>query len=247
MLVCIGAAAVAQRQDRVVSALGIAAALKFTPALLVLWLLVERRWRASAWMAAGFFGTTAVGAVIRFNDSVTFFTRVLPALAHGTAVYANQSVSAFLERVGTTNSYTDPWLVLPVPILVISLGLVLVIAWFCLSLEAQPLTRGLMFLPLLPLLSAVTWPHHLVIVLPLLWGCVAALGARHWPRVETGSLIAILLVFSVVSRLPLGPAFGQPGFRTAQTADPLVLLVSNAFLLGALLLFFASSWLLRSR
>jgi hypothetical protein len=104
-----------------------------------------------------------------------------------------------------------------------------------------------MFLPLLPLLSAVTWPHHLVIVLPLLWGCVAALGARHWPRVETGSLIAILLVFSVVSRLPLGPAFGQPGFRTSQTADPLVLLVANAFLLGVLLLFFASSWLLRSR
>jgi alpha-1,2-mannosyltransferase len=247
LLVCLGLVGLTQRQDRLAAAIGVAAALKLTPALFLLWLLLERRWRAAVWMAAAFLATTAAGAMVRFQDTLTFFTRVLPALAHGTAYYANQSLGGFLARVGTANRYTDPWFLLPVVALMSLLGLLLVIAWYWRSREADPRSRMLMFLPLLPLLSAVTWPHHLVILLPLLWGCFAALGAHHWPRLETGSLIAILLVFTVLSRLPLGPSFGQAGFRTAQTADPLVLLTANAFLLGTLLLFVASPWLLRSR
>ena len=102
-------------------------------------------------------------------------------------------------------------------------------------------------IPLLPLLSSVTWPHHLVILLPVIWMGAIALAERDWPVVPTIGLAGLLVIFSVVARWPVGPAFGQVGFRGAQTTDPMVFVVANAFFLGTLILFLFSPWLLRSR
>lgn len=248
LLTTIGVFGVLLRGPQFAIALGVAAALKLTPALVLMWLLIDRRWRAAAWMAGGFALVTALGAVFRLQDSVTFFSRVLPALAHGTAFYANQSISGFLLRVSSVNPYTDPWISFALPMVLIALVMALLLGyWLWRTADASPSLRVLAFLPLIPLASAVTWPHHLVILLPAIWAGFAAIAERGWPRVPTATLVAVLLGFDLLTRLPASPAYGTSGFRLAQTQDPLVVLTANAMLLATLTLFLAAPWLLRSR
>jgi hypothetical protein len=64
---------------------------------------------------------------------------------------------------------------------------------------------------------------------------------------RTVGIAAILAGFSVLARWSPGPAFNQPGFKVAQTGDPLVFITANALLLSTLLLFLLTPWLLRSR
>jgi alpha-1,2-mannosyltransferase len=250
-LTVLGIAGVIRGDTRFGLTIGIAAALKLTPALLLLWLVLDRRFRAAAWMLGGLVAASALAALVRFPDTVVFVERVVPALARGTAFYANQSLAGVMARIGSPNAYTDPWIVLPDVALMVT-AIALVVLWFFRSPRPDDsrwpgLLRAAAFLPLLPLLSSVTWPHHLVILLPVIWFAFVALAQRGWPAPETVALCALLLIFSVVSRVPVGPTFGQPGFRAAQTADPAVLVISNALFFGTLALFLLAPWLLRSR
>lgn len=264
VLVTAGLVGVVRSDARWGAAIGIAAALKLTPVLLLIWLLVDRRVRAATWMVAGFAGVTALGALIRFPDTLTFFTRVIPALAGGTAFYGNQSFGGFVARIATRNPYTDPWAIVPYAAVAVGAIVIALIAlWFFrtggLALSdreptvavpgrteaSQALLRAAAFLPLLPLASSVTWPHHLVILLPAIWLGFIAIAHRGWPIARTVVLCALLVVFDVLARWPAGPAFGQPGFRAAQTADPVVFLVANSLFFGTIALFFSAPWLLR--
>ena len=230
------------------AAIGVAGALKLTPLLLLGWLLVERRFREALFLLAGFLAVTAAGAAIRFDDTVTFFGRVLPALAKGTAFYGNQSLSGILARVISSNPYTYPWISTA-----LAGGTALVAAmllfgwWLWRGRRLAPLAGALAFLPLLPLVSTVTWTHHLVILLPVVWLAVHSLARRSWPLRDTLCLAVIALLLTLVARLQLGPGFGQAGFRAAQTMDPLVFLAANSLFIGTLFLFITAPWLLRSR
>jgi hypothetical protein len=126
-------------------------------------------------------------------------------------------------------------------------AILLIAFWFWRAGDLPALARAIAFVPLLPLLSSVTWPHHLVILLPVIWIGAIALAERDWPPVPTAGLAGLLVIFSVVARWPVGPAFGQVGFRHAQTGDATVIIATNAFFLGTLILFGFAPWLLRSR
>jgi alpha-1,2-mannosyltransferase len=229
-------------------ALGAAAALKLVPLLLLGWLLLERRWRALGYMLGGAALLTAAGAAIRPDDTLTFLTRVLPQLSKGTGFYDNQSVNGVLTRLFSANPYAQPWFVFPwEPALLAALAIALAGFWLLRSRGLSGLDRALSALPLLPLLSSVTWEHHLVVLLPLLWLVLDRLHRLAWPRAQTATFGLILAGFSVVARWHPGPAFSAPGFRSAQTADPLVLLTANSLFLTTLALFLLSPWLLRSR
>ena len=230
------------------AAIGIAAALKLTPLLLLAWLLVERRFRAAFFLLAGFLLVTAAGAAIRFDDTRTFFTQVMPALARGTAFYGNHSLSGLLTRVLSRNSYTEPWVATSFAGVVALLAAVLLFGWWLWRARRDtPLAGVMAFLPLLPLVSTVTWSHHLVILLPVVWLAIISLARRGWPLAETLGLGATTLLLTLVARWPVGPVFGEPGFITAQTMDPLVFLFANGLFIGTLLLFLTAPWLLRSR
>lgn len=247
-LVTAGLAGVVRGDARFGAAFGVATALKLTPALLLIWLLLERRFRAAGWMLAGFAGVTVAAGLVRASDSVAFFGQVVPALARGTAVYANQSLSGVLGRVFSANPYTDPWLALGwMSWLAGTAAVMLIATWYWRTSDHPSLARAGAFLPLLPLLSSVTWPHHLVILLPVIWLAATALAERGWPVAPTATLAGILLIFSVVSRWPVGPGFSRPGFRLAQTHDPIVFVIANSLFLATLILFIAGPWLLRSR
>jgi hypothetical protein len=179
---------------------------------------------------------------------VAFFRSVVPALAHGSAYYANQSLAGFMQRLFSRNPYTDPWIDIPwLAAIILGLALCAVAWWWWTTVQKPPLMRAGAFLPLLPLLSSVTWPHHLVILLPLIWLSLTALAERNWPIPTTALLLALLLFTDVVVRWPVGPAFNQPAFRIAQTVDPLVFLIANVLFFANLGFCLAGSWLLRSR
>ncbi len=248
LLITVGVAGIVRGDARFAAALGVATALKLTPALLLLWLLLDRRLKAAAWMLMGFAGLTLAAGLLRISDTLAFFGLVVPTLARGTAAYANQSLSALLARVLSANPYTDPWVALGwLPWLTVVAALGLVAVWYWRTRDLPSLARAAAFLPLLPLLSSVTWPHHLVVLLPVMWFAFIALAQREWPIAQTALLACLLLVFSVVSRLPVGPGFTQPGFRMAQTQDPIVFAVVNAMFFATLIMFIAGPWLLRSR
>jgi hypothetical protein len=199
-------------------------------------------------MVAGFAAVTGVAALVRPGDTLIFFGRVLVAVARGTAFYANQSLGGVVSRIGILNPYTEPWIQVPgVYLLPALLTIAFIGLWFLWTRRQPALVRAAAFLPLLPLASSVTWPHHLVILLPVIWFIFIAIAKRGWPATSLVAICALLLVFSVVSRWPVGPAFTQPGFRQAQTADPAVFVVANALFFGTLALFLLAPWLLRSR
>jgi len=248
LLVTVGIVGILRGQPAFGAAIGAAAALKLTPVILVVWLLLDRRFRAAAFVLGGFALLTGAGFVLRFHDTLTYFGQVLPALARGTAFYANQSLAGVLDRTLSTNPYTQPWIALSlVSVLVIAAGAILIGWWWWQTRPQTALARAAAFIPLIPLLSSVTWTHHLVIVLPLVWFAVIALAERDWPPVPTAALSGVLLLFSIFSRWPAGPAFGQTGFRAAQTMEPLVFLAANTIFFATVILFLSAPWLLRSR
>jgi alpha-1,2-mannosyltransferase len=248
LLVTVGIVGVLRGRPALGAAIGVAAALKLTPLILVVWLLLDRRFRAAAFVLGGFTVVTVAAALLRFQDTVVYLAQVLPALASGTAFYANQSLAGVFGRTLSANPYTQPWIALPWASLLVIAAAALLIGWWWWQTRRQTAqARTVAFLPLIPLLSSVTWPHHLVIVLPVLWFSAIALGQRDWPPLPTAALSGVLLLFSVVSRLPVGPPFGQSGFRAAQTMDPLVFLTANAFFFATVILLLSAPWLLRSR
>jgi alpha-1,2-mannosyltransferase len=248
MLVTVGIVGVLRGQPAFGALIGAAAALKLTPLILIVWLLLDRRFRAAAFVLGGFAILAGAGLLLRFQDTLAYVGQVLPALGRGTAFYANQSLAGLLDRTTSSNPYTQPWVAISWgSLLWIGVAAILTL-WCWWQTRRQPAqVRAAAFIPLIPLLSSVTWTHHLVIVLPLIWFSLIALGQRDWPLLPTAALTAILLLFSVVSRWPVGPAFGQTGFRTAQTMDPVVFLVANTLLFATLILFLSAPWLLRSR
>ena len=248
LLVTAGIVGIVQGKPEFGVALGVAAALKLTPFILLAWLIFDRRLREAGWMLAGFVGVTAAAALLRFDDTLIFFRQVLPALAHGTAIYANQSIQGVVGRVATSNPYTRPWAVVPWADVVVVILIVAIIGlWFFRTRHQPALLRAAAFLPVLPLASSVTWPHHLVMLLPVIWFAFIAIGERGWPLPSTLAVGVLLLLFSVAARWPVGPTIDQPGFRAAQTADPVVFVMANALFCGTLALFLMAPWLLRSR
>src|SRR5205823_1113830 len=109
-LVIAGVLGIVRGGPRYGAALGVAAALKLTPIILLVWLLFDRRLRAAGWMVGAFAAVCGLGALFRFDDTVLFTRQVLPALAPGTAFYANQSLGGVLERVPSANPYIQPWI-----------------------------------------------------------------------------------------------------------------------------------------
>jgi len=248
LLVTAGIAGILRGTPAFGAAIGVAVALKLTPLILIVWLLLDRRFRAAAFVLGGFAIVTLAGALLRFQDTVAYFGQVLPALASGTAFYANQSLAGMLDRTLNSNPYTQPWIALPwVSMLLIAAAAILIGWWWWQTRRRAAPARCVAFIPLIPLLSSVTWTHHFVIVLPVIWFSVIALAERGWAPLPTVTLAGILLLFSVLPRWPVGSAFGQAGFRTAQTMDPVVFLAANALFFATLVLFFSAPWLLRSR
>jgi alpha-1,2-mannosyltransferase len=160
---------------------GIAAAMKLTPAAFVLYFLLRRDWRAAGLAALSFCACAGIGFALAWHDSVEYWSSVIfQASRPGSPAYAaNQSIQGVLARAGLdphSLAGTATWLVLSAVVV----GLACLGMRRALAASADAWALSLNALAGL-LISPISWSHHWV------WGemavlTLAILGWRGWIR-----------------------------------------------------------------
>ncbi|MFZ2174232.1 MAG: glycosyltransferase 87 family protein [Rhodococcus sp. (in: high G+C Gram-positive bacteria)] len=182
--------------------IGLAAAIKLTPAVFILYFLVRKDFRAAVVTGAGFVVFSALGALATWKDSVTYWTQTLfDSDRIGTPAYpANQSITGVLARLGVSEQMRTPiWLVLSVLVLMLAL-----VAMFRAVRAGEPaLTLGLTAVLGL-LVSPVSWSHHWVWAVPIII-TLAIVAYRR--RIVPLAVVAVagLVVVKVAAHWQLGP------------------------------------------
>ena len=198
---------------------GIAAAIKLTPAIFIVFFLLARRTKAAVVAAGTFAGCGLIGFLVAPDASRLYWRHLFFDTRRVGAPYiSNQSPYATAIRIANGQGHIGPWwIVVPITFAVVGLATAAVLArrqdW--LGATAVTGTTGL-------LVSPISWAHHWVWVLPAL---VLLIRAGH--RIAAG---AVYLLFAVA-----------PFWFTPHAAGPreygfhwLVTLVANCFLLAGL-------------
>ncbi len=165
LLAVVGFGVVRGREGLAGAALAGAVVLRLTPLALVP-LLVNRRSRSRP-VGLIAFVAVAVGLLLGLEALTPatweYFTTVLPKLGGGTAFLENQSLMGVAQRAGNL-LFGRATLIAPIAALAIS-ALLMLFTWL-LSLRAPaPGARPIAFaafVALMPIVSSLTWQHHLV-------------------------------------------------------------------------------------
>ncbi|MFI5585386.1 glycosyltransferase 87 family protein [Amycolatopsis sp. NPDC051758] len=166
--------------------IGLAAAIKLTPAVFLLYFLLRRDTRAAVTTVVTFLAATALGFLLAGADSVRYWTSALWDTGRvGEPTYAgNQSLLGLLARAGVpADTRTAWWLPLVAVVLVLTaLGVRRALAagetTIALGLNA---VGGLLFSP-------ISWTHHWVwaVVVVLGWAALARRTRRRGLTVLAG-------------------------------------------------------------
>ena len=174
---------------------GLAAAVKLTPAAFVLFFLCRGDRRAALTAAASFGAVTAAGFALAWHDSVRYWTSIIVQTGRpGSPVYAaNQSIEAVLARAGLdphTPGGMAAWLALS--------AVVLALAWRGMRRAlAGPSDAWALTLNALAalLISPISWSHHWVWAEPALLAlAVVTVRGRH--RAGLAAAVAGLALFA---------------------------------------------------
>ena len=174
---------------------GLAAAVKLTPAAFVLFFLCRGDRRAAGTSAVSFAACTAAGFALDWHDSVRYWTSIVVQTTRpGSLLFcANQSIQGVLARAGLdprTPAGTAAWLA--------ASAVVLVLAWFGMrraraaSDDAWALSLNA-FAALL--ISPISWSHHWVWAAPALL-LLAVRGLQDKNRALLAAALAGLAVFA---------------------------------------------------
>ena len=174
---------------------GLAAAVKLTPAAFVLFFLCRGDRRAAGTSALSFAACTAAGFALDWHDSVRYWTSIIVQTGRPGSPWfcANQSIQAVLARAGLdphTRAGTATWLLL--------CAVVLVLAW-CGMRRARAASDDAWALSLNAfaalLISPISWSHHWVWAVPALL-LLAVRGLRERRRAMLAAALAALAVFA---------------------------------------------------
>lgn len=154
--------------------IGLAAAIKLTPAVFGLYFLLRRDWKGTAVTVASGVGFTLLAAALRPSDSWQYWFTVLrdPSRIGGLAYSANQSLRGMVARLLPETTQQAAWLVLAL----VAAALVIVAMLRLLAVGNIPAAVAANSLLAL-LASPVSWSHHWVWFILLLVVCASQVGA----------------------------------------------------------------------
>jgi alpha-1,2-mannosyltransferase len=151
--------------------IGIATAIKLTPGVFILYLLVTRRWRAAATAIAATVAVTIASAAVATDQSREFWTSALWDTNRVGPLYyvSNQSLRGFLARLPIDPVAAELW----------AAGVVILLAFWVWRVRSTAASGdevgGLALTGVLGcLISPVTWVHHCVWLLPAIIRCLDA-------------------------------------------------------------------------
>src|SRR5215831_4345534 len=151
---------------------GIAAALKLTPGVFLLFFLLRRDLRSAARAGLSFAVCTGAAFVLAPHDSLRYWTQIAyrPARVGGVAYASNQSILGTLARLGLSHP-AQTWLWLTLCLLVAALA----VTGMRGALKTGQVTHALLVNAAAGLLiSPISWSHHWVWAAPALLTCLAA-------------------------------------------------------------------------
>jgi alpha-1,2-mannosyltransferase len=215
-------------------AIGLAAGLKLTPAIFVVYLLITRRYRAAATATLTFAGTVAAGFAVLPGSSAWYWAGTFARPGHVSPVEdaENQSLLGALTRTMHTENVQTVWL--PLAVAVAVAGLALAAAASRRGDEALGFSlcavTGL-------LVSPISWTHHWVIAIPaLLLAGVAVYRAYRDRRGATAVLgTAGIMTIAVIGWARLArdvPASGWLGLSGTALAESVAYVLLGLFVLG---------------
>ncbi|MBO4208205.1 glycosyltransferase 87 family protein [Micromonospora echinofusca] len=171
---------------------GVAAAIKLTPLLFVVYFLAARRYRDAGRAAAAFVGCAALGAAVLPADSWTFWTGTVVNTSRigNLASLGNQSLHGMLLRIGVTPDDLPPlWAAL----VAVICGVALLRARQ-LDRARQPAHAAVLVGCATVAASPVSWTHHQI------WPVLAAMlliGAAGVVQRVAGAALLGAMVFSL--------------------------------------------------
>ncbi|MFI7605425.1 glycosyltransferase 87 family protein [Micromonospora sp. NPDC049366] len=177
--------------------IGLATAIKLTPGIFIVYLLVTRRWRAAFTAMATAAGASLLAGALFPNASREFWTEALwnTGRVGELAFVSNQSLRGVVARLDPQHPSTVAWLVLV-------LGTLALWAWRSrAAVAAGDEATGLALTgAVMCLVSPVTWVHHLVWLLPALILLVDnAMAAPGGSRRRRLLLVAALVGYALLS------------------------------------------------
>ncbi|MFI5953308.1 glycosyltransferase 87 family protein [Cryptosporangium sp. NPDC051539] len=205
-LVMLVSADLLRRHRREGLGLGVAIAVKLTPAVFVPWLLVTRQWRTFVVTTVTAAGATLAGLLLLWPSAQEYLWRALWDSDRFGAndVVGNQSVRGMLLRTGLGESAVSLlWVVS-------ALGLVVAGTWGARRLEDDGNRLGAVgvLAALSVAVSPISWVHHLVfLVLPL-----AAVVAAGRYRLAAGWTVVLTLSLPSIGAAGLRAGTGHAGF-----------------------------------
>ena len=181
---------------------GIAAAVKLTPGIFLLFFLLRRDLRSAARAGLAFAACTGAAFALAPHDSLRYWTGIAyqPARVGGIAYAANQSILGTLARLGLSHP-ARAWLWLALSLLVGALT----VTGMRGALKAGQVTYALLLNAAAGLLiSPISWSHHWVWAAPALLTCLAT-GGPNRRRAPAFAVLA-LLTFAIAPHwlLPSG-------------------------------------------
>ncbi|HKT01110.1 MAG TPA: glycosyltransferase 87 family protein, partial [Rugosimonospora sp.] len=180
--------------------IGLAAAIKLTPAIFILYLLLSRRYRAAAVAAGTAVGATLVAAAFRFHDSWQYWTSVLwdSGRVGNVELVPNQSLLGGLSRLADPHKAPAViWALLALVALCFGMWRAARVA------RAGDEVTGLTLAGVTgTLISPVSWQHHLYWFVPALVVLLDVAATRRragWPYAAFGVLIWVTVTWSVIA------------------------------------------------
>ena len=204
--------------------IGLAAAIKLTPALFVIFALAVGKRRTALVAIASFVGCTAIGAIFQWSQTLAFWsglaggqTRTAPPIYTG-----NQSLLGVFHRLGDDTSIVTTLLGLGFAGIVALLGTVVAAQWWA---DGEQVFAVALVGLCTCLASPLSWTHHYVWILPLGAAVVLRRSLPRWVRILGGAWVVWVSLCLPLAVLPYG-------YDAERTYSPLQELVAN---LGPLL------------